>query len=401
MKKHSGLLLISIFILAMAGCASQPVCTYSVSRAKENLDFALDQYAGMHASYTDRATYPNCILENGKTRYVAPRDWTSGFYPASLWYLYEYSGDAKFKAMAEESNAGLEEIKSYTGTHDLGFMLNDSFGNGLRLGGPAEYRDILIEGARTLADRFNPKVGCTLSWNWGARQGWQFPVIIDNMMNLEYLFWAAKETGEAAFKDIAVTHAKTTQKHHFRGDDSSYHVVDYDKDTGQVRWRGTFQGCADTSAWARGQAWGLYGYTMTYRETKDPMFLAQAEGIAQFILNHPNLPEDGIPYWDFNAPDIPEAPRDTSAAAIMASALLELSTFADAPNKTQYRVAAEKLLRSLSSPAYRAELGENNYFILKHSVGHFPNNSQIDTPINYTDYYFIEALMRYLALAGR
>lgn len=386
-----------VVIILMAGCSSSQNGVFSVQQARENLDFALVQYEMMHNSFTDRSVYPNCILEDGTTRFVRPQDWTSGFYPGSLWYLYDYSGDEAFKKKAIESNAALEPIKDYTGTHDLGFMLYGSFGHGLRLGGPPAYRQILIEGAHTLADRYNENVGCTLSWSWGERMGWKFPVIVDNMMNLEYLFWAAKETGDARFYEISVTHAETTIRHHFREDGSSYHVVDYDPDTGEVLWKGTHQGTSDDSAWARGQAWGLYGYTLTYRETKKKAFLRQAEKIANFLLDHPNLPADSIPYWDFDAPDIPNAPRDTSAAAIMASALLELSTLASEPGRTKYRAAAENILASLSSPQYRAEVGGNNYFLIKHSVGHFPRQSQIDTPINYTDYYYIEALMRYIA----
>lgn len=392
------IILAIVTLTLVTGCSSQQTRTFSVEKAKANLDFALVQYQGMHDSFSDRGTYPNCIKKDGSTRFVKPRDWTSGFYPGSLWYLYEYSGKESFRKMAEESNAGLESIKSYGGTHDLGFMLYGSFGHGLRLTNNAQYKDILIQGARALASRYDPQVGCTLSWSWGASRGWEYPVIIDNMMNLEYLFWAAKATGDPSFYDMSVTHAQTTIKYHFREDASTYHVVDYEKNTGKPRWRGTHQGNSDDSAWARGQAWGLYGYTMTYRETRKPEFLVQAEKIAQFLLNHPNLPQDLVPYWDFNAPNIPQAERDSSAAAIMASALLELSTLADEPNKSQYFDAAETILASLSSEAYRAEMGANNYFLLKHSVGHHPKNSQVDTPINYTDYYFIEALMRYLAL---
>ncbi|MFC1765985.1 glycoside hydrolase family 88 protein [Planctomycetota bacterium] len=402
MKIQLSLVMILGFFLSffLFGCAQQPAKRFTVQRAQENLNFSMVQYEAMHQGFSDRANYPNCILPDGTTRYIRARDWTSGFYPGSLWYLYEYSGDDKFKKMAMESNAALEEIKTYGGTHDLGFMLYGSFGHGLRLAQVPGYRDILVQGARTLATRYNPTVGCTLSWSWGASRGWEFPVIIDNMMNLEYLFWAARETGEDAFRDMAVSHARTTMKHHFRDDSSCYHVVDYDPNTGEVRWRGTHQGNADDSAWARGQAWGLYGYTMVYRETKQAEFLEQAKRIAQFLLEHPSLPEDLVPYWDYNAPQIPDEPRDTSAAALMASALLELSTYVEEPTKSEYWLAAEKILDSLCSPAYRAEVGENNHFLLMHSVGNYPRNSQVDTPINYTDYYFIEALTKYLKLSG-
>jgi uncharacterized protein YyaL (SSP411 family) len=269
-------------------------------------------------------------------------------------------------------------------------MLYCSFGNGYRLTNDPAYKDIMLQGARSLSSRFNEKTGCIKSWDHGK---WQFPVIIDNMMNLEFLFWATKVSGDSSFYKIAVTHANTTMKNHFRSDYSSYHVIDYDTITGKAIAKVTHQGYADASAWARGQAWGLYGYTVTYRETKDKRYLDQAVKIADFFLKNPTLPADKIPYWDFNVPDIAKEERDASAAAIAASGLLELGQYVK--NGKAYYTAAEQILQSLGSPAYLAKPGENNHFVLMHSVGHKPAKSEIDVPLVYADYYYIEGLMRF------
>ena len=319
--------------------------------------------------------------------------WTSGFVPGSLWYLYEYSGDEKLKEYAKEMTARVEKEKFNKGTHDLGFMLYCSFGNGLRLTGDESYNDVLLTGARSLSTRFRPNIGCIQSWN--SRRGWQFPVIIDNMMNLEFLMWAFRKSGDSSFYKICVTHSDTTIKNHFRPDFSSYHVVSYDTVTGRVEARQTHQGAADESAWSRGQVWGLYGYTVMYRETKLDRYLNQAKNIAEFLINHPNMPENKIPYWDFNAPGIPDALRDASAGSIMASALVELSQYVDSASALKYINIAETQIRTLASPEYMARLGENGNFLLKHGVGHLPGKSEIDVPLTYGDYYFIEALMRY------
>lgn len=392
---NAAILAFSLFII---GCSTPQKQVFTVEQAKQALDTALVQYELMYNSITDRSMFPTSTHKNGTTRMTPAKGWTSGFFPGSLWYLYDYSDQDKFKEMAITTNAALDTIKTYTGTHDIGFMLYCSFGNGLRLTGSEEYKEILKIGAKTLASRYNPITKTTLSWSWGARMGWQFPVIIDNMMNLELLYWAAKETGDQQLYDIATNHATTTIQNHYRKDYSCYHVVDYDTISGDIRWRGTFQGASDSSAWSRGQSWGLYGYTLVYRETKDPKFLQQAENIAAFILNHPNLPEDLIPYWDYNAPGIPDTERDASAAALMASAFLELSQYVEEPNKRTYYSAAEKILANLSSEEYLAKVGENNLFILKHSVGFHPRGLEVNSPINYADYYYIEALLRYIAL---
>ena len=339
---------------------------------------------------------PRTIDTSGSLITAGPGWWTSGFFPGSLWYLYEYSGDEKYKSFASEMTSRVEKEKKNRGTHDLGFMLYCSFGNGLRITGNEAYKDVLLTGAYSLATRFRPNIGCIQSWN--SRKGWQCPVIIDNMMNLEFLMWAFRESGDSSFYRICVSHSDTTMKNHFRPDYSSYHVVSYDTITGRMEIKQTSQGAADETAWARGQVWGLYGYTTMYRDTRLQRYLDQAMHIADFLINHPNMPSDGIPYWDFNAPGIPDALRDASAGAIMASALIELSGYAGQPAADLYRQFAEKQLRTLCSPEYLDEAGSNGNFILKHSVGSLPGNSEVDVPLSYADYYFIEALLRYRKL---
>jgi unsaturated chondroitin disaccharide hydrolase len=329
-------------------------------------------------------------IENGKLKVVASRDWTSGFFPGVLWYLYEYTGKNEYKTQAQQFTASLEKEKTNAGTHDMGFKIYCSFGNGYRLTKDAHYKDVIIESAKTLCTRFRPATGTIKSWDHHEAQ-WGFPVIIDNMMNLELLFAATRFTGDSSFYKIAVSHANTTMKNHYRPDNSSWHVIDYDTTTGQVVKRNTHQGFSDESAWARGQAWGLYGFTMCYRETKNEAYLQHAEKIAKFILNNPAMPKDMVPYWDYNASGIPNAPRDASAAAITASALYELSKYSK--DGKSYKEKADKILESLTSN-YRSPVGENHGFILLHSTGHMPNKSEIDVPINYADYYYVEALLR-------
>jgi rhamnogalacturonyl hydrolase YesR len=333
-----------------------------------------------------RQVFPRTIVRDS-LKLVHSGDWTSGFFPGMLWFMYERTKKEEWKTAAAEFTA-LMSREPYNGdSHDVGFKAYNSYGNGLRLTKDTAYKRLIIQAAKTLSTRFNPKIGCIKSWDFH----WPYPVIIDNMMNLELLFAATRLTGDSSFYKIAVTHANTTMKNHFRADNSSYHVVDYDTATGQVKEKNTHQGFAAESAWARGQAWGLYGYTMCYRETKNPAYLQQAERIAQFILNNPNLPADAVPYWDYNAPDKAAQPRDASAAAITASALYELSGYSK-QGKT-FRKAADKILQSLTSH-YRSPLQGAHGFILLHSTGHKPANSEVDVPIIYADYYYLEALMR-------
>lgn len=319
--------------------------------------------------------------------------WCSGFYPGVFWYLYEYTKDENLKAEATRSTGLLEKEKNNTGTHDLGFMLYCSYGNGYRLTNNSAYKDIMVTGARSLSTRFNPLIGCIKSWNSNR---WQFPVIVDNMMNLEFLCQMTKQSGDSSFYKIATTHANTTIKNHYRSDFSSYHVIDYDTLTGKKIKGYTVQGAFDESAWARGQSWGFYGFVMMYRETKKEEYLAMAQNIAAFLLSHQNLPSDKIPYWDFNANEIPDTYRDASAAAIMCSALLELAMYSNDQQKMQYVDVATTIIKNLSA-TYLAKPGTNGGFLLKHGVGHLPAKSEVDVPLSYADYYFIEALMRYRA----
>ncbi len=331
-------------------------------------------------------------FEKGKLQTSGSDWWCSGFYPGSLLYLYEQTRDTALYNEAHRILGVLEKEKTNTGTHDLGFMMYCSFGNANRITPKPEYKDILLTSAKSLSTRFNPTVGCIKSWDSKPSE---FLVIIDNMMNLELLFWATRVSGDSSYYKIAVTHANTTMQHHFRPDYSSYHVINYDPQTGAVQQKRTAQGNADSSAWARGQAWGLYGYTVMYRETKDKKYLDQANNIAQFLLHHPNLPADKVPYWDFDAPGMPNVLRDASAAAIISSALLELCTYTDAAKGKNYFTTAETILRTLSGKQYKAPAGTNGGFILAHSVGHMPNKTEIDVPLTYGDYYFIEAMQRY------
>lgn len=324
--------------------------------------------------------------------------WCSGFYPGTLLYLYEQTKDQSLKAEADRIMKVLEKEKNNTSTHDLGFMMYCSFGNALRLDPKPEYKEILLTSAKSLSTRFNPKVGCIKSWDGKPEE---FLVIIDNMMNLELLFWATRESGDSSFYKIAVTHANTTMQNHYRPDYSSYHVINYNANNGSIIQKKTAQGYSDASAWARGQAWGFYGYVVMYRETRDKKYLDQADNIANFLLNHPNLPADKIPFWDFNAPDIPNALRDASAGAIIASALLELSTCSEGTTKQNYFSTAETIIRNLSSEAYKAKTGTNGGFILMHGVGHKPAGTEIDVPLTYGDYYFVEAMKRYKELSGK
>jgi rhamnogalacturonyl hydrolase YesR len=324
--------------------------------------------------------------------------WCSGFFPGLLWYLYENDPKPELLTYARHYTARIEPEKHNTHTHDLGFMLFCSFGNGFRLTGDTAYREALLTGAGSLATRYNPLIGLIRSWDHTNGGQWQYPVIIDNMMNLELLFWASREAGDPRYRDLSVNHADKTMEQHFRPDYSSFHVVSYDTITGQPHLKQTHQGFADESAWARGQAWGLYGYTVAYRETKDARYLEQAKHIAHFLLSHPRMPDDYIPYWDLDAPNTPNALRDASAGAIICSALIELSGYVDEALATGYLATAEKQLRTLASPDYTAPLGENGNFILMHSVGHLPGDSEVDVPLTYADYYYVEALTRYKRL---
>lgn len=390
------------FLLAIlfAACTSSnrtsDITKDNFSFASEQLKFALTQIGHVKSNFTEAQkermlVSPRNIEPDGRLRLVASRDWTSGFFPGELWYMFEYTKDDFWKRKAEEFTQNIEREKTNGGTHDMGFKVYCSFGNGYRLTNNQHYKEVMLEAAKTLTTRYKDHIGSLRSWDHN-KDKWQYPVIIDNMMNLELLFWAAKESKDPFYYNIAVNHAKTTLKNHFRPDHSSYHVVDYDTISGQVAHKHTHQGFAHESAWSRGQAWGLYGYTMSYRETLIPEFLEQAKNIAHYIFTSKTLPEDLIPYWDYNAPNIPNEPRDASAATVSASALYELSMY-DKENADQYKKWADTILENLTKH-YRTTLNADRGFLLLHSTGTAPSNSEVDVPIIYADYYFLEALLR-------
>lgn len=395
MKFKTGL----VSLLVVCGACSQT--PQRVDVVKDSFDFAGRQlrYAFTRIDSVNNVPFdgpsgrkpvsPRTIADDGSFKMVASRDWTSGFFPGELWYMYEYTQDDFWKQKAQQFTAPIEDQKTNGGTHDMGFKMYCSFGNGYRLTGDAAYRDILLQSAATLITRYKPAVGCIRSWDHN-RDKWQCPVIIDNMMNLELLYWAFKETKDSVYYRIATNHAHTTLKNHFRDNFSSYHVVDYDTISGNVLQKQTHQGYNDESAWSRGQAWGLYGYTMCYRETQLPEFLNQAENIAHYIFTHPALPENKIAYWDFDAPGIPDEPRDASAAAVMACAMYELSMY-NADKAEQYKKWADTIVESLSKN-YRAAQNSNYGFLLLHSTG--ARNFERDVPLVYADYYFLEALLK-------
>ena len=389
------LCLLSLSLFAAIGCSSSK---------ERQVDFIEDNIANAVAQETlqtdiieksGKILNPRTIDENGNIKYIPIDDWCSGFFPGNILYTYKLTGDAKWLPLARKYTEALDSVKYLKWHHDVGFMIGCSYLNGLRIANIPEYKDVVVETARSLSTRFRPGAGVIQSWDadrgWQSQRGWACPVIIDNMMNLELMFEASLLSGDSTFYNIAVSHADVTMANHFREDNSCYHVVDYDPETGAVRSKQTAQGYADESSWARGQAWALYGYTMCYRYTKDKRYLEHAQKIYDFIFGNKNLPEDLVPYWDYDAPNIPNEPRDASAAACTASALYELSTYVPEKN---YKEVADKIMYSLGSPAYRAEVGTNGNFILMHSVGSIPHGSEIDVPLNYADYYFLEGLIR-------
>ena len=365
----------------------------AVKNARAQIGLAIDTIEA-----SGKCLNPVTMTPEGKVYYCGYADWRSGFFPGSVWYLYELIGDSTLLPLAVKYTEALDEAKNLTWHHDIGFIINCSYGNGLRLSHNEAYKDVMVQAAKSLCTRFHEKPGVIQSWNvtgnsWQAKRGWECPVIIDNMMNLELLFEATKLSGDSTYYKVAVSHADRTLKEQFRPDGSCYHVVDYSIADGSVRHRQTAQGYADESAWSRGQAWAVYGYAMCYRETGDRKYLDQALKTFRFMKNHKNLPADLIPYWDMDAPNIPNEPRDVSSASVIASALYEISTF-DVPEAETYKAYADSMMQSLASPAYTAPLGENGRFILMHSVGSIPHNSEIDVPLNYADYYYLEALKR-------
>ena len=329
-------------------------------------------------------------ISTGVYKKVKSKDWTSGFFPGTLWQIYKLTGDVKYKEKAVVWNAFIEKEKFNGTTHDMGFKVFSSFGKGLVVENNEKYKKIIVKSAQTLITRFNSKIGAIRSWDH-SRQLFDYPVIIDNMLNLELLFEASKISGDTTFKNIAIKHANTTLKNHFRKDNSCYHVVDYDTISNGVRKKATFQGFSDESTWARGHSWAVYGYTMCYRYTENNEYLKQAEATAKYFINNKNMPEDGIPYWDLKDPSIPNAPRDASSAAVMASALIELYQFTKDQSYLDY---SNKVINSLSSDKYLLDNSVKVPFLLDHSTGNWPKKDEIDQPINYADYYFLEAIIR-------
>lgn len=385
-----------LVILGVSMCFTSSIYAASKGMKKlvdEALDFSVKQSMSMYGEMQDKKEILPRTADNGKMITCGPAWWTSGFYPGTLWYCYEYSNDPKVRAAAEEMTSRVENQKYTTSNHDVGFIINCSYGNGYRLTHNEAYREVIETAAKSLSTRFHPVTGCTRSWN---SKKWQFSVIIDNMMNLELLTVASSLTGDNSYYNMAKSHADRTMINHFRPDGSSYHVVSYDTITGKVLNQVTHQGVNDQSAWSRGQAWGLYGFTMMYRKTGKKEYLDHAVKIGKFIMNHPRLPKDKIPYWDFDAPDIPNADRDASAGAIMASAFVELSTYVSGELSKEFLSIAEQQIKSLASSAYRAKkVGDNNNFIIKHCTGFVKKQYEIDAPLTYADYYFVEALIRY------
>lgn len=388
----------AILLLATMCKESPPEHLFTLKDIEINIGLAVEQYKYMDSMLRTRVNrFPISADQNGNLESGGASWWTAGFYPGALCLLYGETKDEILKIQAEKLLSEIEPLQYSTENHDIGWIINSSFGNFYRLTIEEKYGEVLIQTAKSLLTRYNPAVGSIRSWDksaWTEKKGWVYPVNIDNMMNLELLMEAYKITSDSAFLNIAIQHADRTLKDHFRADNSSYHLVDYNPLTGKVRKKQTSQGYSDASSWARGQAWGLYGFTMMYRETGKQRYLEQAQKIADFLVHHPRLPEDKIPYWDFDAPDIPHTYKDASAGAIICSALVELSQYVDKERSEMYRSTAEQQLISLSSPYYHAQPGENAGFILKHGVGALPADSEVDVPLIYADYYYIEAMVR-------
>lgn len=382
-------------------CCTLLACTKeeSISEISERVfKIAAEQYKLMDQQLQDNNT-PRTYSPQGIFVSATLSWWCSGFYPGTLWYIYEKTGDPEIKALAEKNTVKLDDVDACKSQHDVGFQYWCSYGNGLRIADHQDYLPTIEKAAAALAERYNSTIGCFRSWG-EIDDDKKFNVIIDNMMNLELMMESARLFNCDSLAEMAITHANTTIKHHFRPDYSSYHVLEYDQRTGLPFSKHTGQGYADESSWSRGQAWGLYGYTMMYRETNDEAYLKQAENIAKLMIER--LPEDGIPYWDFDCPAIPYTYRDASAGAIMASAFIELAGYvSDKKLAKQCKEMSAKQIRTLASDEYLCkELGKNGCFLLRHSVGNLngePKRAilEVDAPLTYADYYFIEALMRW------
>lgn len=378
-------LIVCVCVSALRAQSIEALTPNVFERASEKLRLSIRELGA-----GDTVRYPRATNADGTWKTIAITDWTSGFFPGCLWYMYEYSKDPFFRSAAEKWTEHLESNQYYTGNHDIGFMIFNSFGNGYRLTKNPAYKQVIMQAAQTALKRYNPRLGVIKSWD---NPMWQYPVIIDNMMNLELLFWAVKEGADSSLYRAAMSHAEHTMANQFRPDGSTFHVVNYDTSDGRVLGRHTAQGYADTSVWARGQAWAIYGFTMAYRFTNDRRFLATAERAAEYFIGH--LPADHIPYWDFKAPSIPNEPRDASSAAIAANGLLELSTYTKSKDaQRRYRENAEAMIRALCQFPYSTE-GSASRGLTLHSVTSKPANAEVDVTLIYADYYLLEALLKY------
>lgn len=374
-----------------------PILTHAIAQSNNSipvekiLNLATSQYQSYINQQRDSNLHLYSIDENNNVKSVTYKDWTSGFFAGALWYLYRFTKNKKWGDYAKELTATLAPAQWLTNKHDLGFILYTSFGNGFNLIHDSAYKNILLQGAKTLSNRFDPLVGSIRSWDNGP---WHYPVIVDNLMNLELLFWAAKNSHNSSFSHMAVSHLNNDLAHRFRKDGSTYHVLDFDPASGKFLAGKTWQGYSDSSCWARGQAWAIYGLTMSYRYTHNEKYLRYAIKAANYFIDQIRKTADYIPYWDFNDPSIPNAPKDASAAAIAASGLMELSHYQSDPKSLYYNTAV-KILQSLCTSEYLAAPGSNYYFLLKHSVINKHAGKGVDVPVIYADYYFLQALWRY------
>ena len=323
-------------------------------------------------------------------------EWCIGFWPGILWMDYDYTrSEAVMKAAQGYTEAVIKAADRSVADHDLGFIATGALIKGYEQTRDPRYREAALRAADSLATLFNNKVGTMLSWPHSVKRYGGHNTIIDNMMNLELLFWADHERnskpGNSRLFDIAVRHAETTMQHHFRPDGSCYHVAVYDTLTGRFLRGVTHQGYSDASTWSRGQAWAVYGYTMVYRYTHDPRFLRQARRAADVYLRRLHeTSDDMVPVWDMDAP-AGQQEKDASAACIVASALLELCQYAK-EDADRYHEAAVATLRCLSTNRYQSR--DRNVSLLLHSTGHHPAGSEVDASIIYADYYYMEALLR-------
>ncbi len=390
-------------LIAGCGQTSESFVDGALAYCVDQVHATLEQLADESGAYDYMLTPRNIGPEDSQWNLKEVRidEWTCGFWPGILWMDYELTGNEAVKEQAIAYTDALEFITLAPAyDHDIGFQIFLSYEKALRLTGDIKYKDALVRAADNLCSLYNPAVGTICSWPRNVEWLGGHNTIMDNMINLELLYTvndfipspladasASALSSPNEYAAIANSHADHTMQYNFRENGSSAHVAIYNPESGEFLRKITHQGYADDSMWARGQAWGIYGFTMCYRFTRDEKYLAFAEKITDHYLSR--LPEDGVPYWDFDDPDIPDAFRDASAGAIVASALIELSQYSE--KGAEYLAAAEKTLVELDKN-YRG--GPDTPAILKHSVGHKPAGSEIDYSINYADYYYMEALMR-------